>query len=340
MKDILFHYASIIISKPINIDILKCLAIFIRYLFCISAEKCEEYRDITVKHFKQYIAYNNEPQEFLELYRIRGALDVTSTVETYFCGQEFLDEVQEEYLHILESPDEDVLRKYKQPKQAFEVFYNLFGHAAHRVYYNYSFKLTKNIDSKMTCPPLLNEEQEKYVSKSNEIIFSELRDTVGVPKAHPFMKGLYNLIKCALLESVNKNADSLKVARETVDSIKSNVNMANYVPYYIICIFNGLFKCFLRHSCFHEAREINELSGQFSLLYPRLQELIELNNQILDKIREQKSIDGLFEEPVQLQQLLHQKITLQNITLPIPELLEPKTHCGPPIEYPNFKITL
>ena len=192
----------------------------------------------------------------------------------------------------------------------------------------------------MTCPPILTEEQKTYVSKSNEIIFSELRDTVGVPKAHPFMKSLYDLIKCSLLESVNKNADSLKIARETVASIKSNVHMANYVPYYIIFIFNGLFKCFLRHSCFHEAREVNELSGQFSLVYPRFQELIVLNNQILDKIKEQKSIDGLFEEPVELHQLLHQKITLQNITVPIPSLLEPKTMCGPPIDYPNIKINL
>ena len=257
-------------------------------------------------------------------------------MEKKYNEDELLDVVQDEFIEILQLPEEQVQQRYKCKKAEFVPFWDLAGDPAFRIYYHHNLRFDVETNRKMSSPPWLTLEQADCINTLVDNLNPTMKVSIGVTIALPFVTEILQVHKFSVQESINNNAECLRIARECKVSITSSLNLSQYASFYIVWILPALFKCFLRHSCIREAVEVLDLFKHFTILYPRLKELEIVNKRILDSINSVTSIQSLFEDPISLHQLIKQKTSIKFKTQ-IPLVLEPQTSCGPPNV--NFNVS-
>jgi len=323
LQNMMFHIASSLIDDN-TLDSLIAITVLLRYCFGTNETKCLEWRDVALSKFKKFIVENDKPEYFFRLYKVRTMIVFNSEVERQCHENELLDQVQQEYINILNLPEDEVLSQYKHPKKEFQMFYSLVGDPVYRIYYHYIYRIDSDLSSNMTSPPWLSIEQVDSIFCHIDSVFPNISGTIGIRKSHPFMKELVDLHKSAVYESINNSPESLKLARGCLNYIMQNIDIADRAPYYIIMILQSLFRTFLRNSCIHEALKVNELHYIYGKTYPRLISLAKINEERFNQLNLNRSPQSLFEEPISLQQLVRQKLNITFQTK-IPLLsLEPK----------------
>lgn len=328
MQQLLYSYGNHI-QNNVEFDCVLSLALMMRYTIGISESLFDEWRTKALKLFKQFVNIHNEPELFLSLYRVRTIITLTSSIIKNYSEDEVVDHVQDELIEILKLSDEEVQQKYNCPKAVLERFWNMVGDPVFRMYCYNSLRIDADIRLKLSTPPWLTEEQATCLSASVEKTQPGMKKSLGLQFTVPFVPRLYDVLRCIIQESINDGEECLKIARESLAAVKSELHLAQYSSFYVIKILPLLFKCFLRQRCIQEATDITNMYSCFSTLYPRMKELQELNRIRLSTIDSSGSVDHLFEKPISLQQLI-QKETVIQFKTQVPSVLEPQTFCGPP----------
>ena len=324
----LFTYGNSI-ENDVELDSVICLAVMTRYTFGIDATLCGEWRKKAICLFKKFVNIHNEPELFLTLYKLRILIGITGEIEKNFNEDELLDVVQDEFIEILKLSEEEIQQTYKCKKVDLQRQWGVAGDPAFRIYYHHNFRFDGDEHSKMSSPPWLAIEQADCISNYIETIMVDMKSYIGITTTLPFIPATMLVHKFSVQESINNNAECLKIARKCVEMTKAELHLANYASFYVMLTLPALFKCFLRHSCIQEAVEVLDLFKHFTILYPRLQEIENCNRKRLENIKSLNSVQSLFEEPLSLQQLIKRKTTRQFKTK-IPLVLEPETFCSPP----------
>ena len=324
----MFSYGNSI-ENYIELDSVICLSLMARYAFGIDGAICGEWRRKAISLFKKFVNLHQEPELFLTLYKLRVIVAITGEIEKNFSEDELLDVVQDEFIEILKLSEEEVQQRYKCSKIELQRLWGLAGDPAFRIYYHHNFRFDGDEHCKMSSPPWLAIEQADCISNYIETITADMKKYIGITTTLPFVSSAMLVHKFSVQESINNNAECLKIARKCVESIESELHLSDNASFYIMLTLPALFKCFLRHSCIQEAVEVLDLFKYFTVLYPRLQEIEECNRKRLESIKSLNSVQSLFEEPLSLQQLIKRKTTRQFKTK-IPLVLEPETFCGTP----------
>ena len=330
----MFAYGNYI-QENNDFDSLVCLAFITRYALGVSSSICNEWRMKALKVFRRFVKIHNEPEIFFPLYKVRAIISLAGAVQMYYDDDELLDIVQNEYIEILKLSDEEIQRKYHYSKNEFKRFWDLVGDPVFRIYYHHILRIDGDYSIKMASPPWITIEQAECISELIDNISPKMKASIGVATTLPFISTVLYIHKSAVQESLGNIDECLKIARECVTYVKEDLHLAEYSSFYVIFLLAPLFKIFLRHSCIQEAIEINNMFSQFSTLYPRLQELAQINVNRVKTVCTLGDNNMLFEEPIHLDQLIKQKMTRKFISK-IPLILEPRTICAPP----TMRLTL